>query len=425
MTAAPGSTDAMNSPVAHDLIGRIDPDRLVETACAYVSTPSPTGDEQAMAERVRAAFEQTGLTVTWQEVEAGRPNVIGTLEGAGGGSSLMFNGHMDTSYSGREPHLRPIPGFQPAAFVRDGRIYGLGISNMKGALACYLEAVRAVIDAGLRLRGDVLIACVVGEIEKTQWGDEFQGREYRGYAAGSRYLATHGGIADMCILGEPTEQRVVLGHYGTMWARISTQGPFVHTAFSTGRMAENSIVRMREVIDDVLAWIPQWEERAAYRGCQGVVNLGSLRGGYPWRVSRTPHRTDLFLDVRVPPTMRMQEAKRALADLVSELRLKYPDYGLEYEVYVTAPGAEIDEAHPLIQAIDAGHEQVFGAAPERDVVRWFSDASALTRYGIETVNYGTSSGLPGPDGENLDIEGLVKIATVYALAIARICEVSS
>jgi acetylornithine deacetylase len=336
----------------------------------------------------------------------------------------MFNGHMDTSYSGREPHLREIVGFQPRALVRDGRIYGLGISNMKGALACYLEAVRAVRDAGVRLKGDVLIACVVGEIEKTQWGEEFRGAEYRGYAAGSRYLPSHGGVADMCILGEPTEQRVVLGHFGTMWARISTHGPFIHTAFSSGRMQENSIVRMRKVLDDVLEWIPQWEERSRYRGLDGVVNIGSLRGGYPWRVSRTPNRTDLFLDIRVPPTMPMPDAKRQLADLVRELRAKYPDYGIEYEVFVTAPGAEIDEHHPLVQAIDGGHERVFGRPPERDAVRWFSDASALTRYGIETVNYGTSSGLPGPDGENLDIEGLVKIATVYALTIPQICGVA-
>ena len=89
-----------------------------------------------------------------------------------------------------------------------------------------------------------MIAAVVGEIEKSQWGEEFRGGEYRGYAAGSRYLPTHGGIADMCILGEPTEQRIVLGHYGSMWARISTAGPFIHTAFTAGRLAENAIVRM-------------------------------------------------------------------------------------------------------------------------------------------------------------------------------------
>ena len=89
----------------------------------------------------------------WQQVEDGRANALGTWTGAGGGKSLMFNGHMDTSYSGREPWLRDVPGFQPEAFVRDGRLYGLGISNMKGALACYVEAVSALQDAGVRLRG--------------------------------------------------------------------------------------------------------------------------------------------------------------------------------------------------------------------------------------------------------------------------------
>ena len=73
--------------------------------------------------------------------------------------------------------------------------------------------------------------------------------------------------------------------------------------------------------------------------------------------------------------MRMQEAKDALAELVRDLRGRYPDYGIEYEVFVTAPGAEIDEGHPMIAAIDAGHERVFGQPPERDIVRWFSDAS--------------------------------------------------
>ncbi|HEY8792343.1 MAG TPA: hypothetical protein VIL96_05650, partial [Gaiellaceae bacterium] len=67
----------------------------------------------------------------------------------------------------------------------------------------------------------------------------------------------------------------------------------------------------------------------------------------------------------------------------------------------------------------------FGTKPERDTVRWFSDASALTRYGIESVNYGTSSGLPDPVlGENLDVDGLVRISQVYALVAQRICGVA-
>ena len=402
---------------------QIDRRSLVETASELVDISSPTGEEQEVAEYLARAFAEMGLHVQWQEVEDGRPNVLGTWRGEGGGKTLMFNGHMDTSYSGREPWLAGR-GFRPEARVEGDYLFGLGISNMKGALACYVEAVRALQAAGVRLRGDLLIAAVVGEIEKTQWGDEFRGREYRGYAAGSRHLVTHGGVADMCVLGEPTEQQVVLGHYGSIWLRLSTRGPFVHTAFSGGRLEQNAIVRLRDVLDAVLEWIPDWQARTSYGGKPGVVNVGSIRGGFPWRVSRTPGRADLFLDVRVPPTMPMAEARSALADWVRELQGRFPDYGLDWEIYVSAPGAEIDEDHELVRAIDAGHLEVHGHAPERDTARWFSDASVLTRYGIATVNYGTSSGLPGAEGENLEIKGLVDTAHVYALTAQRACGVA-
>ena len=397
---------------------KVDRDRLVETASRLVDVPSFTGDEESAARLMVELYESLGLQVQWQQVEDGRANALGIWPGAGGGKSLMFNGHLDTSYSGREPWLRSVPGFQPQAFERDGRLYGLGISNMKGALACYVEAVRALQDAGVRLRGDVLIAAVCGEIEKTQQG-EAQGAQYRGYAAGTRYLVSHGGVADMCLLGEPTEGKVVLGHFGALWLRIRVHGDFIHTAFSEGRRDRNSILRARDVLDAVLEWIPVWEEDPtnAYRGTKAIVNVGAVEGGFGWRASRTPHHTDLFLDVRVPPTKPMAVARREVLDMVSKL-----PHDAEGEVYVTAPGAEIEEAHELVAAIDAAHEEVWGEAPARDVTRWFSDASALARYGVPTVNYGTSTGLMDVElGENLEIDGLVKTAEVYARVAIAVC----
>jgi acetylornithine deacetylase len=404
----------------------VNRDRLVEWASKAISIPSFTGSEEEMARFVEQTFEELGLRVQWQQVEEGRANVLGTLSGAGGGPALMFNGHMDTSYSGREPWLAHVPGFQPEPFVREGRLYGLGISNMKGALACYIEAVRALVGAGVRLQGDLLVAAVCGEIEKAQYG-EAQGAEYRGYASGTRHLVTHGGLADMCVLGEPTEEKVVLGHFGSLWLRISTEGNFIHTAFSEGKRDQNSILRMRKVLDAVLEWIPSWEDdpENSYRGAKAIVNVGALQGGFGWRVSRTPHRTDLFLDVRVPPTKPMPVARREVLEMVRGLAERFPEYGVEGDVYVTAPGAEIAEDHPLVAAIDESHAEVFGSPPERDVTRWFSDASALTRYGVPTVNYGTSTGLLDTEyGENLEIEGLVRMANVYALVAQHICGVA-
>jgi acetylornithine deacetylase/succinyl-diaminopimelate desuccinylase-like protein len=405
---------------------KVDRDRLVETATQLVNVPSFTGDEEPAARLMVDLLESLALQVQWQQVEEGRANALGTWPGVGGGKSLMFNGHLDTSYSGREPWLRNVPGFQPQAFERDGRLYGLGISNMKGAVACYVEAVRALQDAGVRLRGDVLIAAVCGEIEKTQQGEE-QGAQYRGYAAGTRYLVSHGGVADMCLLGEPTEGKVVLGHFGALWLRIRVHGDFIHTAFSEGRRDRNSILRAREVLDAVVDWIPTWEDDSAnaYRGAKAIVNVGAVEGGFGWRASRTPHHTDLFLDVRVPPTKEMATARGEVLDMVRGLAERFPEYGVEGEVFVTAPGAEIEEGHELVAAIDAAHAEVWGDPPARDVTRWFSDASALTRYGVPTVNYGASTGLMDVElGENLEIDALVKTAEVYARVAMEVCGVA-
>ena len=393
---------------------QVDERWLVELALRLVSTPSFTGSEQSAAELMRDELGELDLHVQWQQVEEERANVLGTWEGAGGGPTLMFNGHLDTSYSGREPWLHGIPGFQPQGFERDGRIYGLGISNMKGALCCYVEAVRALQEAGVRLKGDLMIACVAGEIEKAQQGDA-EGAEYRGYAAGSRYLVTHGGAADFCILGEPTENKLVLAHFGALWVRLSTTGPFIHTAFSEGRRAENSIIRMRDVLDRVLEWLPSWELEMSHDGVRGIANVGAIQGGFGWRASRTPHRTDLFLDLRVPPRVPMAEARRKALAFARSLRV-------DAEVYVSAPGSEIEESSPVVAAVGESHQEVFGSPPESDVVRWFSDASVLSRYGIPTLNYGTSSGLPDAElGENLEIAGLVRTAEVYARAAMRLC----
>jgi acetylornithine deacetylase len=372
-----------------------------------------------MANYMRAAFEQMGLEVAWQEVEEGRANVVGRLRGSGNGRCLMFNGHMDTSNTGREAFLTGL-GYKPRAVLKNEMIYGLGIYNMKGALACYTQAVRALQAAGVQLEGDVIIAAVAGEIEKTQVG-EFQGREFRGYGCGTHYLVNHGTVPDMCILGEPTDMQVVLGHYGSLWVRISTGGIYVHTAFGHGREKENSMRRMHDVIAHILKWIPLWQEKTAYGNKKGFVNLGGIRGGHAWRASRTPERTDLYLDVRVPPTMPMNAARHEVQELFLDLEKRFPDYALEFETYVSVPGAEIAADHEMVKAIEKHHGAVMGSAPKRDTVLWSSDASVLSRYGVPTVNYGPSSGPRDKEGEKVRIETLVNMTKIYALTAADLC----
>ena len=423
MKAAARSLAGVNPEIAERIISAVEEDEIVAMARDVINIPSPTGEELHMAQYMQNALAQLGLAVTWQEVEEGRANVVARWSGSGGGKTLMFNGHMDTSNTGREDFLTGI-GYKPNAVVKDGFLYGLGIYNMKGALVCYTHALKALQQAGVRLKGDLILACVAGEIEKTQWG-EFKGKEYRGYGCGTHYLVNHGVLPDMCILGEPTDMHLVLEHFGSMWVRISCTGNYVHTAFCEGREELNSIRRMHEIMTAVMKWISTWEKNAAHGGKRAIVNLGSIRGGHAWRASRTPEKTDLFLDVRVPPTIPMSEARRNIQQMFLELRDKHPDWGLEFETYVSVPGARISAEHEMVKAIEANHEYIMGKPPERETVVWCSDASVLTRYGVETVNYGPSSGPRDAEGEKVEIQTLIDITKIYALAAAELCGVQA
>lgn len=411
----------MISPdLAARITGAVREDEIVSMCGEVINIPSPTGAELEMGRYMRQAMEDTGLQVTWQEIEEGRANVVGRWEGAGRGKSLMFNGHMDTSNSGAEPFLTGI-GYKPHAVVKDGMIFGLGVYNMKGALVCYVQAVRALMRAGIHPAGDVLIAAVAGEIEKSQWSGEFTGKQYRGYGAGTHYLVNHGIMPDMCILGEPTDLSLVLGHCGSIWVRISTRGPYLHTSFSRGRQEEHAIHRMHDVLQAIFDWIPEWETTGAYGGEKGLVNIGGLQSGHAWRASRTPARADVYLDVRVPPTLPLSQARAHLEDLARSLRHRFPAYGIDWETYVSVPGAEIAPDHPLVAAVERSHRQVTSREPRRTTVTWSSDASVMSRYGIASLNYGPSSGPRDEQGEKVAIDVLAAITKIYALTIVDLC----
>ena len=136
----------------------------------------------------------------------------------------------------------------------------MGTFNMKNALAAYVVAVEAIGGAGIRLGGDIVVAGVAGEIEKAPVG-EFDDRRYQGYGVGTKHLVTHGGVADACILGEPTGLKVVPGHCGSTWVKIEIPGVLVHTAWSDPET--NAIRHAATVLKALDDWAPDYQRRRA------------------------------------------------------------------------------------------------------------------------------------------------------------------
>src|SRR6185369_13679502 len=173
----------IDKDTAKKVLAHIDRAELAQLGCDLTSIPSPTGQEKAIAEFILAWFEANGLKAVRQDVEVDRPNAVGIVKGDGTGLSLGLNGHTDTSFTGTSADLRMVANVEPAAELKGrivgNKVQGLGISNMKGGVAAIMIAGKALQKSGVKLKGDVIVAAVVGEISRSPIGP-WQTQEYRG-----------------------------------------------------------------------------------------------------------------------------------------------------------------------------------------------------------------------------------------------------
>ncbi len=415
--------------VAARVLAAIDEQRLIKDIIEMVNINSPTGSESAMGDYIDARYSEIGLQVSRQEVEPGRPNLFGILRGTGGGPMLQFDGHLDVSFTGTESFMRGgASAFGARIGEADGEkwIFGAGSYNMKAAHAAYLSAVSAIVKCGVKLRGDIMMSATSGEIEASQV-DEYQGAFYRGYGAGAAHAASHGIVPDFAILGEPTAFKLMLGHFGSLWSKITlTGGIVIHTAYTRG--VANKIEQLPVVIERLKAFKTEFEAKTAYKGCNGLVNISAIQGGRPWKGSRSPEAVTIYVDVRFPPTWTPLKVKAHIDAVVWELNAKHPELKLEHQPYCTNLGTEIGENDYVSQALSRSHQSVFKKPVETSYELWYSNAPPLNAMWTRAVNYGSAGSrkikgltLSDRDREYVHIGDVVDCAKVYALAALDIC----
>lgn len=407
-------------------IEHIDRERLVKLVMDLVNIPSPTGEEEEVARLLHGILSDAGFDAVLQPIGDSRYNAIGRMQGQGGGKSLMFNGHLDTSFGPEQAH-RGL-GYQcKATLVDDEWIYGMGSFNMKSAMGAYIVATEAIRKAGIKLAGDVVIAGVAGEIEKAPV-DDFEGRQYQGYGVGTKYAITHGAVADFCILGEPTNMMLIPRHCGTTWLRITVPGRLIHTAWSDANA--NAINKARKILNAIHDWMPDYCQRNRVGDFQPRVNVSAIEGGWPWRGARTPDNCRIYMDVRTLPEALPVQAYNEVRELVAELVKANEELaGVKVEVFLSAPGTSVPDDHELVRTIVSAHADQLGEAPKMGMETWYSDAAHMNRYGIPTVNYGSAGrirktdggGFSTAQGEAVHIGDMLDIIKVYIQSMLMLC----
>ncbi len=422
-------------------LAAISAKELSELTCALIDIPSRTGAEERCARFLVEYMRERGLEATYQEVDVNRGNAIGLLRGTGGGASLLFNGHFDTSFTGIEEEDFPVTGplprdLQPRSRVEDGIIYGLGAFNMKGGVAASVIAACAIQRAGVPLKGDLLVTGVCGEIEKTPVEGalrSYRGRLYSGCGFGSEWLVKHGVVADFVINEEPTGGHVSWENPGFCWFKVTVKGKLAYQSHKAAGV--NAILKAAALAQAIEAWAPEYGRRHRGELVYPNVTVSAIESGYPYKPTFVPGLCNLYVDVRLTPGLLPLQARREFEELLAREKAKDPELDYEVEMYLSYPAARTEPEAYVVQSLFRAVEAVTGKRPGTcppELTSYLSDSNVFRRAGIPAATCGPGAAprrrqgfgfgaMSMREGEYIAVDELVAAAKIYAVAALDIC----
>lgn len=352
-------------------------------------------DERAIATVVGKMMTALGMEITEYEPEPGRVSVVGRLRGTGGGRSLMLYGHIDTVGVTAMPE--PF-----AATVRDGKLYGRGAYDMKGGVTSCLATVKALRDAGTRLRGDVLIACVADE-EVASIGMADVLKHVR---------------ADAAIVTEATELRVCLAHRGFSWVEVETLGTAAHgSRFDLGVDANMRMGRFLSRLDRL-------EQELRARPRHPLVGPPSLHAAVIRGGTGTSTYADycrLEIERRTVPGETEEQVLAELRALTDALAAEDSTFKANVRAMLTRGSFEVDANAPIVHAVLGAATNVLGAKPDVIGEPYWMDAALLSDVGIDTVVIGPVGAGAHALEEWVSLDSINKLTDILTTAAAEFC----
>jgi len=411
-------TQNVSHAICQKALDALDVDRSIAFLQKLVryKSYSATDGERALVQSLVDDMSRLGLEASLTPVPGGRYNAIGCLPGTGGGRSLLFNGHVDTNPVTEGWTVDPWGGL-----VDDTFIYGIGVSNMKAGDAAYFCALETLMAAGIRLKGDVLLSYVVGELQG---------------GVGTKALIDQGVRADCFINSEPTDLEILTLHAAAFVFEIRVQGDTRH--LSKREEGTDALAIAALMVSDLnsMTFSGQLSER---HGSVNRVHVGTMKAGLgstfeDWRPAQVADVAELRGSGRYAVGQDEEGARADMERLLDVYRERYPTAKITFRIQgsdghpVMPPFAERETA-PVVEAVAfayayvRGHEAGNGQAhPSRF---YGTDAGHLQHYGqMEGVVCGPGGRFNTMPDERVELLDYLDMIRIYMLAIMEICGVS-
>ncbi len=400
-------------------------DELTALVADLVRIPSLLGDEAPAQGFVEGYLAESGLQAeSWDIPDdlkqrenagdsgvpfAGRPNVAGTLPGAGGGRSLILNGHYDVV----SPEPVSAWTHDPwGAEIVDDKMYGRGAYDMKSGVALNLFLPRLIRDLGITLGGDVVVQSVIEE-ECTGNGALDASLRYR---------------ADAALVTEPTGGAFTSAHVGVLWFRVAIEGVSWHAMQAWKGV--NAIVKAVPVIDALQRLDARLNEQThpTFAGVEHPINLniGVIEGG-DWP-STVPGHCELHCRLSLYPGQTIAETRAAIEAAIAEAAAADPwlrDHPpvVTYDGFQSA-GSIVAMDEPWVRMLAKWKHRVMGGEMEPRAGTGINDMRYFNFVGIPSGCFGAGGAGGHAADEWLDLASMVPTAKTIGAFMLEWCGVA-
>ncbi|WP_111511047.1 M20/M25/M40 family metallo-hydrolase [Mycobacterium kyogaense] len=391
--------------VTSHLLGTIAEQReaIVDLCAQLVAAPSvnPDGDTREVADVVSRALADRGIHSRQEHQVPTMPSVLADIDSGRPGPHLVLNVHLDTMPPGDESAWS-----QPVWELTrvDGRLYGLGMGNMKGAVAAMVTAAALLAAEREKWCGRITFTAVSDEVVFGDNGAAYLLREHPDL------------LGDALICGEgPGFRRLALGEKGVLWVEVSAEGPAGHSSAvqrgcsASARIAE--AVSRIDALNGMTGSLPRelavMSSAAPDPGLMLSSNVGTVAAGT--FVGQMATRAKAEVDLRLPPGITTRDAFALVEEAVAGIESVRVRELKGWDANWTAPEA------PLTRAWDVASRAVIDAPPTYAIRLPASDASRWRREGVQALCYGPQPTLSAGIDDYAEEDEVLRCAALYTM----------